>query len=105
MEDVGTSREQSLKAEDLLGCDVHEWSSEINIDYLSDECDQITIMLQDKYHSLLEENGIKSAKFKSMSLSEQFECIERLQRSVRDRKHEKFVETSEKKDLMSFSKT
>ena len=82
-----------------------ELSSEINIDYRSDDCKQITSLLQDKFSSLLEENSMSAKQFEQLPLSDQFLTIESFQRRRRDQKHEALFKQNEKNDLTAFSKT
>ena len=46
-----------------------EMSSEINMDYLSDEGQQITQLLIGKYRPLLDENSMSSGNFSTLELS------------------------------------
>ena len=69
-----------------------EISSEINIDYLSDDCKQITQLLVDKFRTLLEENDMSDSEFRRLALTEQFQTIEDFQRNARNLKHEKLFE-------------
>ena len=82
-----------------------EISSEINMDYMSDEGHQITQLLIDKYGPMLEENRMAPKVFSSLSLSEQFEVIEDFQRRRRDNKHEMLHEQNARNDLLAFSQT
>ena len=50
--------------------------SEINIDYMSDDCKQITQMLTDKFKTLLDENGMSETDFACLTLTDQFQTIE-----------------------------
>ena len=82
-----------------------ELSSEINMDYQSDDVQQITELLIDKFRPLLDENDLSPNQFRDLSLTEQFAKIEDLQRLRRERKHEQLYEQNDRNDLLSFSQT
>ena len=60
---------------------VEELESEIKIDYMADQCEQITQLLQDKYKQLLLEGGVSLEVFADLDLVEKFNLIEDLQRN------------------------
>ena len=57
---------------------VEELESEIKIDYMADQCEQITKLLQDKYEKLLVEGGVSLDVFADLDLVEKFTLIEDL---------------------------
>ena len=62
------------------------------MDYQSDDVQQITELLIDKFRPLLDENDLSPNQFRDLTLTEQFSKIEDLQRLRRERKHELLYE-------------